>query len=108
MLHLGCCGQAFSSWSEWGCSLAVRHTLLTAAASEVEHRLQAHRLQQLLHVGSIAAAVRLLSVDSVVEAHGLKLLLACRIIPDQGLNLRLLYWQVDSHSLDHQESPVYS
>ena len=82
MLHLGCCGQAFSSWSEWGCSLAVRHRLLTAAASVVEHRLQVHRLQQLLHVGSIAAAVRLLSVDSVVEAHGLKLLPACRIFPD--------------------------
>ena len=30
---------------------------------------------------------------------------ACGILPDQGLNPRSLHWQVDSHSLCHQESP---
>ena len=71
MLDPGCCGQAFSSWSERAYSLVVMHRLLTAVASIMEHRLQAFRLQQLLHVASIGAAIRLLSVDSVVVVHGL-------------------------------------
>ena len=30
---------------------------------------------------------------------------ACRIFPDQGLNLCLLHWQADSYPLYHQGSP---
>ena len=32
---------------------------------------------------------------------------ACVIFPDQGLNLCLLLWQVDSLQLDHKECPKY-
>ena len=36
---------------------------------------------------------------------GLSCSAACGIFPDQGLNLCLLHWQVDSLSLNHQGSP---
>ena len=49
-----------------------------------EHRLQAHRLQQLWHEGS------------VVVAHRLSCSVACGIFPDQGSNPCPLHWQVDS------------
>ena len=42
---------------------------------------------------------------SRVVAHRLSHTLAWGIFPDQGLNLRSLYWQVDSQPLDHQGSP---
>ena len=38
---------------------------------------------------------------SVVVAHGLSCSLAYRIFLDQGLNLCLLHWQVDSLPLSH-------
>ena len=37
--------------------------------------------------------------DSVVMAHGLSCPMACGIIPEQGLNLCPLHWQMDSHPL---------
>ena len=37
-------------------------------------------------------------------AHGLRASVACGIYPDQGLNLCLLHWQVDSLPLSHQGS----
>ena len=42
---------------------------------------------------------------SVVVAQGLGRSEACGIFPDQGSNLRLLRWQLDSLSLSHQGSP---
>ena len=56
------------------------------------------------HVGSAAAAPRLQSTGVVLEAHGRTCSSACGIFPDQGSNLRLLHWHVDSLSLRHQES----
>ena len=54
-LGLCCCAQAFSSCGERGLLFVVVRGLLTAVASLVaEHRLQAHGLQQLWHVGSRA------------------------------------------------------
>ena len=57
------------------------------------------------HVGSAAAAPRLQSTGVVLEAHGRACSSACGIFPDQGSNLCLLHWHVDSLSLRHQESP---
>ena len=54
------------------------------------------------------------STGSVVIAHGLSCSAACRIFPDQGLNLYLLHWQEDFFffffffflPLSHPESPI--
>ena len=46
--------------------------------------------------------------ESVVVAHRLSCLMACRILPDQESNLCLLHWQTDSLPLSHQGSPVDS
>ena len=40
-------------------------------------------------------------------AHGLCCSKACGIFLDQGLNLRLLYWQLDSLPLSCQEALLY-
>ena len=60
-----------------------------------EQRLQAHRLQQLQHMGS------------VVEVHGLSCSEARAIFLDQGLNPCPLHWQADSYPLNHQRSPSF-
>ena len=77
VLGLHCCA---------GFSLVVVHGLLIAAASPVAE-------QGLKRTGSI------------VVVHGFSCSAACGILPDQGLNLRLLHWQVDSLPLSHRESP---
>ena len=71
-LGLRCCTWAFSSCGEQGLLFIVVCGLLIAVASlAVEHRLQARRLQQLWHVGSVVVARRVQSAGSVVVAHGL-------------------------------------
>ena len=52
--------------------IAVCRLLIAVASLVAEHGLQAHRLQQLWHVGS------------VVVAHGLSSSTVCGIFPDQG------------------------
>ena len=47
------------------------------------------------------------SADSEVEEHRLSCSTARGIFPDQGLNLCLLLWHVDSLQLDHKECPKY-
>ena len=42
---------------------------------------------------------------SVTVAHGLSCSKACGTFPDQGSNLCLLHWQVNSLSLSHPGSP---
>ena len=77
-----------------GYSLGAVCRLLREVASLVAgHRLKAHGLQQLQHVGS------------VVPARGLSCSEACGIFPDQGSNLRLLHWQADSLPRSYQGSP---
>ena len=44
---------------------------------------------------------------SVVVAHGLSCPAACGILPDQGSNLCLLHWQVDSLPLSHLGGPGF-
>ena len=86
-----------------GYSLVVVCVRLIAAASLVaNHGLQACRLQQLQHMGSVVMAPRLQSIVSVVVGAWAQLL--CRILLDQGLNLCLLHWQEDSSPLSHQGS----
>ena len=53
------------------------------------------------HTGSVAVAHRLSSCVS----HRLNCSAACGIFPDQGSNLCLLYWQVNSYPLSHQGNP---
>ena len=43
---------------------------------------------------------------SVVAVHRLSCSVACGIFPDQELNPCPLHWQVDSHPLYHQGSPI--
>ena len=77
-LGLHCCTRAFSSCSERGLLFAVVHRLLIAVAS--------------LYCGAWA----LVAQASVVVAHGLSCSEARGIFRDQGSNLCLLHWQVDS------------
>ena len=51
---------------------------------------------------------RLESTGSIVAAYGLGCSAACGIFSDQGWNLCLLHWKVDSLPLSHQGGPVYS
>ena len=93
-LSLCCRVWAFSSCGELGLLFVAVHGLLIAVASlAAEHGLQACRLQQLSHVGSVVVARRLQSAGSVVVVHGLSCSTACGI---QGSNPCPLHWQVDS------------
>ena len=84
------CTRTFSSCDEQGLLFAVVLGLLIAVASlVVEHRLESTWV-------------------SGVEACGLSCPLACGIFLDQGLNLCLLHWQVDSLPLSYQGSPEAS
>ena len=85
---------AFSSCREHGLLFTVVHRLLMVASLIAENRLQAYRLQEFQHTGS------------VVMAHSLSCSMACGMFPDQGLNLCPLHWQVDYFPLYHQGSPV--
>ena len=59
----------------------------------------------LRHIGSAVVALMLQSIGLAVVAHRLSSA-ACGIFWDQGLNLCLLHWQVDSLPLCHQGSPM--
>ena len=58
-------------------------------------------LQHLQQVGSAWA----LEQGSIVVVHGLSCSMACGSFPEQGSNLCLLHWQVDSLPLSQQGSP---
>ena len=91
-LGLCCCAQAFTSCGEQG--------RLTSGAAlpcvVAEHRLQAHRLQQLQHAGSVVAAPGLQSTGSIVVVHGLSCSATCGIFLYPRMNPRLLHWQANS------------
>ena len=57
------------------------------------------------HVGSVVVGSGLWSTGSMVVVHGHSNSSACGIFLDQGSNLCLLHWQVDSVPLSHQGSP---
>ena len=66
---------------------------------------RAHRFQQLWHMRSGVAAPGLQSRGPIVMVRGLSCSVACEIFPNQGMNLCLLHWQVDSSPVSHQGSP---
>ena len=55
---------------------------------------------------SVFAVPGLQGTGSIAVVHRLSCSKACGIFPDQGLNLALLHWQVDSSVLSYQGSPV--
>ena len=57
--------------------------------------------------GFIVAEHVLQSTGSVVVARMLRLSPVCGIFLAQGLNLCLLYWQMDSYPLSHHRSPEF-
>ena len=93
LLGLRCCVEAFSSCSELG--------LLSHCGVRASHygRFSCCRALALEHW--------LWSTGSVV-VHGLSCFSACRIFLDQGSNLCLLPWQVDSLPQPPGEAPSYS
>ena len=94
-----CWGKDYSlAVGSKGYSLVAVHRLLAAMAPFVENGLSVTR-------ASVIAAPGLQSPSSVVVAKGLRCFTACEIFLDQGLNLCLLHWQVDSLPLSHQGSP---
>ena len=54
---------------------------------------------------SQSAGSRVLGLQQLQHS-GFSCSVACKIFPDQGLNLCLLHWQADSYPLSHQGSPV--
>ena len=79
VLDLCCCVSFSLAVGSGGCSLAVAFGLSSCGSQALEHRL-----------GGCSACSSS----------------ACGIFPDQGSNLCLLPWQVDSLPLSHQGSPV--
>ena len=59
----------------------------------------------LIVVASLVAKHGRYSTGSVVVVHGFNRSAACGIFPDQGSNLCLLHWQVNSLPLSQQGSP---
>ena len=59
----------------------------------------------LIGVNSLVAEHSLQNTGLVVVARGLSCSWACGIFLDQGSNLCLLHWQMDSLPLSHQGSP---
>ena len=91
-----------------GCSLVAMRGLLIAVASLVaEQGSRTHRREQLRHTGPAVVAPALWSTASIVVVHRLSCSVACGNFPDQGSNLCLLPWQVDSLPLSHQGSPRF-
>ena len=64
-------------------------------------------LQYLWHVGSAVEVPRLERTGSTAVGHGLSWSVTCGIFLDQGSNLCLLHWEVDSLPLSHQRRLYY-
>ena len=86
--------QAFLG--EQGCSRVAAWGLTAAASVAVEHSLQGAQASVGLAHALSGCAARLWSTGFIVVAHGLSCSAARDIFPDQGQNLSLLHWQVDS------------
>ena len=99
VLGLHCCVDFFSSCSNQGllCSW-------DAPASPCS-RFSCCGVRALGAWDSGAAAPSFSGLGSIVVTLRLSCSAACGIFPDQGSNLCLLYWQMDSLSLSHQGSP---
>ena len=78
--------------------VAVLRLLVGVASLVAEHGLQGMW-------ASVVVACGLQRAGSIVVAHGLSCSTTGGIFPDQGLNMCLLHWQVNSLPLSHQGSP---
>ena len=113
-----CCAQAFSSCSKWRLLLqlqqagAILHCGMWAShfGSFSCCRARALGVQASVaqHTGTAAAAPGLQNVASEVVAHGLSYSPARGIFLEQGWNLCLLHWQMNSYPLGHQGSLQFS
>ena len=114
----------FSGWgslrcSGWGSFAVLRLGLVARCGARASHhcgfpccgarptaslceRAWPRRVQP---VSSVLAASGVWSTGSVVVALELGCPVAHETFPDQGWNLRLLYWQMESLPLSHQGSP---
>ena len=105
LLYFGCAGSCCSAGfplvaASRGYSPVVVNRLLRAVASLVaEHRLQGSQV-------SAAVASGLWSTGSIAVAHRLSCSLPCVSFPNQGWNLSLQHWQLDTLPLNNQGSPV--
>ena len=106
-LGLCCCAQAFSTYGELGATLS-----LWSVGFSLWWLLSLLKPQALGSWVSVAEGVRALQswlvssrtrARSVAVKHQLSCSVACGIFPDQGSNLCLLPWQVDSYPLHHQQ-----
>ena len=107
MLGLCCCVRlSLGAVSGSYAPVVVCRLLLAVASLVAERGLDGAGLQSLWHVGSVAVAHGLWSAQAaVVGVCGLRCAEACVLFPQQGSNLCLLPWQVDSQPRDHQRSP---
>ena len=96
MLGFHCHMQSLVAASRGYTFHSVLRLLVEAASHVLEHRLQAHGLQELQHTGSVDAVFRC----SFSVAFG--------IFPDQESNPCRLCRQTGSHPLCHQGSPSIS
>ena len=80
--------------------------LLSSCHAQASHcgALSRWGAQASIVVGSVGVAPRLQSTDSIGAVHGLSCSAAYGIFPDQGSNLFLLHWQVESSPQSHQGS----
>ena len=107
VLSLRCRVWAFYSCRKCGllsrCGMRASHgsSFSCRGAQALEHV----GFYYLWHVDSVVVAPGFESTGSVLVAHKLSCSLACEIFLDQGSNLCLLHWQVDSLPLNHQGSP---
>ena len=99
----GCAGswllhEIFSSCGE--------QLLLSSCSAQVPHcsGFSLHRLQGAW--ASVDEATGLQSTGTIVVVYRLSCSWACGIFLDQGSNLCLLHWQVNSLPLSHQGSPI--
>ena len=98
-LGLQCCTCFSLVVASGGYSVVAVCRLLIAVASSC-------RTQALGHAGFSIYRFGVLEHSLVVVAHRLRCSAARGIFLDNGLNMCLLHWQVDSLPLSHQGSPL--
>jgi len=107
-LALCCCMRAFSSCGEWGLLFVGVAGFSCSGFSCCRARALGVQASVAQHTGTAAAAPGLQNVASEVVAHGLSYSPARGIFLEQGWNLCLLHWQMNSYPLGHQGSLQFS
>ena len=106
MLGLHCCVGFSLVRACGGYALVALHGLLIAVASLIEeHGALGMRASVVAAHALSCCSSRALEHRLIVVEHRLSCCAAYGIFLDQGLNLYLLHWPVDSLPLSHQGSP---